>query len=80
MQYSLSPGADWRMLAERIGIDENRIESWKSQRLDYPMGLVFDSWQHKDDATMRMLHRHLMSPQLRCTVLGKRVADFYEVD
>ena len=68
------------MFAERVGIDEGRIDTWRSLKLAYPMGLVFDRWQREKDATVRMLHRHLMSPQLRCTLLGKRVADFYEVD
>lgn len=73
-------GADWRMFAERVGVEQETIEYWKSLRLEFPMGRVLAEWSESPAASVRMLHRHLMSPQLRCTILGKRVADFYEVD
>ena len=75
----LLSGADWRMFASRVGIDEDTIQEWQSLNLDFPMGRVLSEWAHNKNATVRMLHRHLMSPQLRRTILAKRVSDFYEV-
>ena len=68
------------MLAERIGIDTETIKQWTDLKLNYPMGKVFDYWVKDGNSSVRMLHRHLKSPQMRCTLLAKRVADFYEVD
>ncbi len=73
-------GADWRMFAERVGIDPGTIEYWRSLRLECSMGRVFAEWGESPSATVRLLHRHLMSPQIRNTLLGKRISDFYEVD
>ena len=73
-------GADWRMFGSRVGIDPERLSYWESCELECPMGRVLAQWGDSPSATVRMLHRHLMSPQLRCTILGKRVADFYDVD
>ena len=68
------------MLAERVGIDPKATEYWNSLRLECPMGRVFAEWGESPSATVRLLHRHLISPQMRNTLLGKRLADFYEVD
>lgn len=73
-------GADWRRIAERIGISGEEVEGWRSENLKCPMGRVLDTWAGEPSATVRLLHRHLMSPQMRCTLLGKRVATFYDVD
>lgn len=73
-------GADWRMFGTRVGIDPETLSYWESCELECPMGRVLAQWGDSPSATVRMLHRHLMSPQLRCTILGKRVADFYDVD
>ena len=68
------------MLAERVGIDPEDIAYWYSLKLECPMGRVLGAWGESDSASVRMLHRHLMSPQMRCTLLGRRIADFYAVD
>lgn len=68
------------MLAERVGIPEELIKSWKQQHLSCPMGKVLTYWGQSDGATVRMLHRHLMSPQMRQALLAKRLSDFYDVD
>ena len=68
------------MLAERVDIDLRTIEYWESLRLECPMGRVFTKWGESQSATVRLLHRHLMSPQMRNTLLGKRLTDFYDVD
>lgn len=72
-------GADWRMLAERVGIEADTISEWQSHKLACPMGRVFGEWGESECATVRMLHRHLISPQMRCTLLAKRISDFYDV-
>lgn len=67
------------MFASRVGIDNETIKEWDSFSLQCPMGRVLACWGESPSATVRMMHRHLMSPQLRYTLLGKRVADFYNV-
>ncbi|ELU00581.1 hypothetical protein CAPTEDRAFT_195012 [Capitella teleta] len=75
-----SSGADWRMFASRVGMEDSEIQELLALKLQCPMGRVFAVWSESSSATVRLLHRHLMSPQLRYTLLGKRVADFYHVD
>ena len=77
---SIHTGADWRLLGERVGIPPETIQQWKKWRVDNPTEYVFQTWSQSAGATMRMLHRHLVSPQLRCILLAKRVSDFYHVD
>ena len=72
-------GSDWRMFGKRVGIDESLINQWHSRSLAYPMARVLEEWDKMDGSTVRMLHRHLMSPQLRLSIVGKRIADFYGV-
>ena len=73
-------GADWRMFGERIGIPSETMYQWKRWKLDYPMFYVLQSWSQSPGATVRLLHRHLVSPQMRNTLLAKRLSDFYCVD
>ncbi|WAR19253.1 hypothetical protein MAR_001091 [Mya arenaria] len=73
-------GADWRLMGERLGIPEETISQWKRWKLDLPMYYVLQSWSQSAGASVRMLHRHLVSPQMRCTLLAKRISDFYKVD
>ncbi|XP_064603786.1 uncharacterized protein LOC135469174 [Liolophura sinensis] len=73
-------GADWRMFAHRVGIADVTVNKWQCQRLARPMEEVLNEWSKSKAASVRMLHRHLLSPQLRSRVLAKRVADFYKVD
>lgn len=68
------------MFAERVGISQDTIGQWKRWKLDLPMKYVLENWSHSPAATMRMLHRHLVSPQLKNTLLAKRISDFYKVD
>ena len=79
MDIIIFAGADWRMLASRVNIDQDTISYWSSLRLDCPMGRVFSEWSTDNSATIHILHRHLMSPQMRCTIVAKRIADFYDV-
>ncbi|XP_033735406.1 uncharacterized protein LOC117323955 [Pecten maximus] len=73
-------GADWRMMAERVGISVETVADWQRFRLEYPMKHVFETWARSPAATMRMLHRHLVSPQMRAVMLARRISDFYQVD
>ncbi|OWF45674.1 uncharacterized protein LOC110456737 [Mizuhopecten yessoensis] len=73
-------GADWRMMAERVGISMETIAEWQRFRLEYPMKHVFETWARSPAATMRMLHRHLVSPQMKAVILARRISDFYQVD
>lgn len=69
------------MFAERCGIPKETLDEWKSLKLHLPMARVLSQWCSQDKgATVRILHRHLSSPQMRCTLLAKYVADFYEID
>lgn len=73
-------GADWRLMGERLGIPQETINQWKRWKLDQPMHYVLQAWSASPGATVRLLHRHLVSPQMRCTLLAKRISDFYHVD
>ena len=73
-------GVDWRILAERFGIAGETISRWEEMKHSLPMGKVLTAWAENPGATVRLLHRHLMSPQMRCTLLAKRISDYYEVD
>lgn len=73
-------GADWRMMGERVGIPPETITQWKQWKVEMPMQYVFQAWSQSPGATLRLLHRHLVSPQMKCTLLAKRISDFYHVD
>lgn len=76
----LKPGSDWRMMGERLGIPAETINQWKRWKVDQPMYYVLQTWSQSTGATVRILHRHLVSPQMKCTLLAKRISDFYKVD
>jgi hypothetical protein len=63
------------MFAERIGVSSETVTQWK-----LPMKYVLETWSRSPAATMRMFHRHLVSPQLKNTLLAKRISDYYKVD
>lgn len=71
---------DWRLIASRVGIPNSLVEQWQKMRAPHAMALVMKVWGDSVGATVRMLHRHLVSPQMRAVVLAKRIADFYDVD
>ncbi|RUS76107.1 hypothetical protein EGW08_016138 [Elysia chlorotica] len=71
---------DWRLIASRVGIPNSLVEQWQRMRAPHAMALVMKVWGDSVGATVRMLHRHLVSPQMRAVVLAKRLADFYDVD
>ncbi|ESO92040.1 hypothetical protein LOTGIDRAFT_233305 [Lottia gigantea] len=73
-------GSDWRMFAERIGLSETLINQWKLMKLNQPMRNVLNVWSNSPGATVRLLHRHLVSPQLKSVMLAKRVTEYYNVD
>ena len=64
----------------RVGIDADTIGNWEDMKLSLPMGKVLTMWAESPGATVRLLHRHLMSPQMRHTLLAKRISDYYMVD
>lgn len=63
-----------------MGIPEALVEQWLRMRAPNAMALVMKVWGDSVGATVRMLHRHLSSPQMKSVVLAKRIADFYDVD
>ncbi|XP_041353609.1 desmoplakin-like [Gigantopelta aegis] len=73
-------GADWRMLAKRVGIVDTMIKQWEAMKIAQPMKNVLCVWGESPGATVRMLHRHLISPQMRKVILAKRISDHYIVD
>lgn len=73
-------GADWRMLGERVGIPLETIQQWRRWKVENPAEYVLQSWGQSGGATVRMLHRHLISPQMTCIILAKRISDFYLVE
>jgi len=72
-------GADWRMLGLRAGVHQTLIDDWYAMALCNPAGRVLEAWSKLCPATVRLLHRHLMSPPMRCTVICRRISDFYDV-
>ncbi|XP_076443020.1 uncharacterized protein LOC143281659 [Babylonia areolata] len=72
-------GADWRLMAERVGVPGSLVSTWQQMKLSQPMKNVLGVWATSPGATVRMLHRHLVSPQMRCVMLAKRISDYYEV-
>jgi len=73
-------GAHWITLAQRVGLPQATIDEWLSEKLLNPAGRVLDAWIDTcPTATVRLLHRHLMSPAMRCTIVSKRLSDFYDV-
>lgn len=72
-------GNDWRLLAERVGIEKTTIDTWQANKLENPMANVWLVWAQSPGATMRMIHRHLISPQMKNSLLARNVSDFYHV-
>ncbi|KAK7103703.1 centrosomal protein of 128 kDa-like [Littorina saxatilis] len=73
-------GSDWRMFAQRVGVPDSLIEQWQQMKVHQPMRNALGVWAASPGATVRILHRHLVSPQMRCVLLAKRVSDYYQVD
>jgi len=73
-------GAHWITLAQRVGVPQATIDEWSTEKLLMPAGRVLDWWIDAcPTATARLLHRHLSSPAMRCTIVAKRLSDFYDV-
>ncbi|PAA65838.1 hypothetical protein BOX15_Mlig032391g1 [Macrostomum lignano] len=70
-------GNDWRMLADRLGFADS-VPAWSG--LASPMAKLLTEWSRSESATVRLLHRHLASPELRAPLLAKRLQQFYRVD
>uniref|UniRef100_A0A1I8IG69 Death domain-containing protein n=1 Tax=Macrostomum lignano TaxID=282301 RepID=A0A1I8IG69_9PLAT len=70
-------GNDWRMLADRLGFADS-VPAWSG--LASPMAKLLTEWSRSESATVRLLHRHLASPELRSPLLAKRLQQFYRVD
>ena len=73
-------GADWRMFAQRVGVSDSLLATWQQMKIAQPMRNVLCVWAASPGATVRMLHRHLISPQMRCLLLARRISDYYQVD
>ncbi|XP_059162385.1 uncharacterized protein LOC131945793 [Physella acuta] len=73
-------GNDWRLIADRVGIPVDLKEQWLRMRAPNAMALVMKVWGDSLGATVRMLHRHLSSPQMKSVMLAKMISDFYDVD
>uniref|UniRef100_A0A1I8IUC5 Dynamin-type G domain-containing protein n=1 Tax=Macrostomum lignano TaxID=282301 RepID=A0A1I8IUC5_9PLAT len=67
-------GNDWRMLADRLGFADS-VPAWSG--LASPMAKLLTEWSRSESATVRLLHRHLASPELRSPLLAKRLQQFY---
>ena len=67
------------MFAKRIGISDADINEWGTLKLQYPMARVLSFWSSKQEATTRLLHRHLNAPCFNYGVLAKRIENFYDV-
>jgi hypothetical protein len=67
------------MFARRIGISEHDISEWATLKLQYPMARVLSFWSSKQEATTRLLHRHLNAPCFTYSILAKRIENFYDV-
>lgn len=76
----ITTGSDWRMFAQRVGVPDSLIEQWQQMKVHQPMRNALGVWAASSGATVRILHRHLVSPQMRCVLLAKRVSDYYQVD
>ncbi|KAK0058464.1 nuclear distribution protein nudE-like 1 [Biomphalaria pfeifferi] len=73
-------GNDWRLMAARVGLPEDLVQHWLAMRAPNAMALVMKVWGDSAGATVRMLHRHLSSPQMREVILAKMLSDFYDVE
>ncbi|CAL1533207.1 unnamed protein product [Lymnaea stagnalis] len=73
-------GNDWRLIAARVGLPDDLIEHWLRMKAPNAMALVMKVWGDSAGATVRMLHRHLVSPQMKEVMLAKMISDFYDVD
>ena len=71
--------ADWRLFAERVGISMPTIEGWYADQMSNPAEAVLSVWGRSQGATVKILHRHLLSPQLRYLVAARLLADAYDV-
>lgn len=70
---------DWRLLARRVGVTQATIDQWRRLRLASPMNRLLAVWGQSEAATVRMLHRHLSSPEMNAVLLARRIEDFYDV-
>jgi hypothetical protein len=67
------------MFAKRVGISEKEIKEWEALKLQYPMARVLSIWSSRQNATTRILYRHLNAPGFNYSVLAKRIENFYDV-
>ncbi|XP_067942576.1 uncharacterized protein [Watersipora subatra] len=73
-------GGDWRAFAQRIGVSTETILFWRRLNLKNTMEQVLTFWKDSKGATVRMLHRHLKSPEIYALIPAKLISDFYKVD
>ena len=78
--YCIHLGGDWRHFGHLIGISTETIQFWRRLQLRAPMDQVLSFWKAHHTSDVRLLHRLLMSPQVRAMNLAKLVSEFYHVD
>ncbi|XP_067944568.1 uncharacterized protein [Watersipora subatra] len=71
---------DWRHFAHLIGISTETIQFWRRLDMHNPMEQVINFWKDQSSANVRLLHRILMSQQLKAVHLAKLVSEFYYID
>lgn len=73
-------GGDWRLFAQKVGVSTETIQFWRRLNMRNPMEQVLTYWKDSKGATVRMLYRHLKSPDINALLPAKLIADFYQVD
>lgn len=68
------------MFAQKVGVSTETIQFWRRLKIRNPMEQVLTFWKDSKAATVRMLHRHLKSPQINGLIPAKLISDFYQVD
>lgn len=73
---------EWVELARLIGIDEDEIDHWLSQNLQYPAGRVISAWCNyaSPPPTVAELHSLLSSKELNRSDLGRYIETMYTID
>ena len=61
-----------------VSRSDTSSDRWgSSEKLLNPAGRVLDAWiETCPSSTVRLLHQHLNSPLMRCTIVSKRLTDF----
>lgn len=63
-----------------MGVNSETIQFWRRLNLDNPMEQVLNFWKDTQSAEVTLLHRILLTPQVKAYRLAKLVSEFYDVD